>query len=99
GILKTLGLGEELKRITDGIKVRPGRGKMRGRRYKERKGPLIIVEKNKGITRATSNLPGVEVTLVDRLNPEILAPGTHPGRLTIWSKSALKRLEQLKAAG
>ncbi|MEM3072952.1 MAG: 50S ribosomal protein L4, partial [Candidatus Bathyarchaeia archaeon] len=31
---------------------------------------------------------------IDRLNVEALAPGTHPGRLTVWSESALKRLEE-----
>ena len=29
------------------------------------------------------------------LNVEVLAPGGHPGRLTVWSESAIKMLDEL----
>jgi large subunit ribosomal protein L4e len=74
-------------------KVRAGKGKARGRRYKVKKGPLIVVAKDEGISKAAKNLPGVDVCLVKNLSAELLAPGAVCGRLTIFSKSAVELLE------
>jgi large subunit ribosomal protein L4e len=41
----------------------------------------------------------VEVVTVNNLNAEILAPGTHPGRLTIWTNSAIEKLNELYSRG
>jgi len=90
-ILKTLGLEKELERLKI-KKIRPGRGKMRGRKYKKKVGPLIIVNKDNGIGMAGKNLSGVDVKNVKEITVEDLAPGSHPGRLTIWSESSLKEL-------
>ena len=57
-------------------KVRPGRGKMRGRRYKQRKSLLIVTADQP--LRAAKNLAGVDVVTVDQLNTELLAPGHMP---------------------
>jgi large subunit ribosomal protein L4e len=65
---------------------------MRGRAYKTPKSVLIVVGKNKGIYRAARNLPGVDVVEARNLNAELLAPGAHPGRLTVWTLSAIKYL-------
>jgi large subunit ribosomal protein L4e len=89
--LKKIGLGDELKRIKV-RKVRAGKGKARGRRYKVKKGPLIVVAKDEGISKAAKNLPGIDVCLVRNLNSELLAPGAICGRLTIFSKSAIESL-------
>ncbi len=91
--LAKLGLGEELKRCSQ-KKVRAGKGKMRGRRYKRRKGPLIVVSADRGIGKAASNIPGVEVVTAKDLSVLHLAPGAKPGRLTLFTKSALKALEE-----
>ncbi|RLI35211.1 50S ribosomal protein L4, partial [Candidatus Bathyarchaeota archaeon] len=97
-ILEALGLKEELERVKETVKVRAGKGKRRGRRLKKRKGPLIVVSSEQApLLKAARNLPGVDVCPVERLNAELLAPGTHPGRLTIWTESALKKLEELAA--
>jgi len=95
--LKAIGLGEELKRIEGGRKIRAGKGKLRGRKTKHIKGPLLVVNKDRGIGRAASNIPGLDVSHVSRLNAELLAPGTHPGRVTVWDESAFKRLEEVWA--
>ncbi|UCD73623.1 MAG: 50S ribosomal protein L4, partial [Candidatus Bathyarchaeota archaeon] len=79
--------------------VRAGRGKSRGRRFKRGKGPLIIVGEDKGIVKAARNLPGVDVIRLRFLGSELLAPGTHPGRLTLWSESAFKELTKLDSNG
>lgn len=93
-LLLSLGLEEEIKRCKE-RKERAGKGKMRGRRYKIRKGPLIVVAKDEGISKAAANLPGVDVDLVDQISIENLAPGSHAGRLTIWSKSAIEKLREM----
>lgn len=91
-LLVSLGLGKELERCQ--VKtMRPGVGKMRGRKYKRRVGPLIVVDEDEGIGKAASNIPGVEATSLRKLNAEHLAPGGHPGRLVLWSASALRQID------
>jgi large subunit ribosomal protein L4e len=92
--LAKLGLSEDVTRASDGRGVRAGKGKMRGRKMKTPKSLLIIVGEDKGISTAARNLPGVDIAEVHGLNAELLAPGTHAGRLVVWSKSALERLEK-----
>lgn len=93
-LLKSIGLGEEIERCKDRSE-RAGKGKMRGRKYKIKKGPLVIVAKDEGIFKAASNIPGVDINLVDNISIENLAPGTQAGRLTIWSRSAIEKLREL----
>ena len=62
-------------------------------------GPLIVVVDNKGLADAASNVPGVEVTTVKNLNTEMLAPGTYPGRLTLWTNGAIESLNKLYGQG
>lgn len=94
-MLKQLGLGNELLR-TRQLKVRPGRGKMRGRKYKHKTGPLLVVSTNAPIIKAAHNIPGVQVTTVNALNIHLLAPGGIPGRLTLFSEKALELMSQEK---
>jgi len=95
---KTIGVWDDVLRAKE-RKVRAGRGKMRGRRYKSKKSVLIVISRDdepsvedKSVARAAKNLPGVDVSYVEELNAELLAPGTHPGRLTIWTESSLSKL-------
>lgn len=89
-----LGLGDDLDRASNGRNIRAGKGKMRGRKMKTPKSLLIVVGTDSGIGKAARNLPGVDITEVHGLNAELLAPGTHPGRLVVWTKSAIDRLEK-----
>ncbi len=93
-VLSKLGLDEELERIKE-KKIRAGKGKSRGRRYKRKTGPLIVVTEDKGIGKAVRSLPGVDMSRVENLSAEALAPGAMPGRLTVWTKGAIERLSQL----
>jgi large subunit ribosomal protein L4e len=90
--LQAVGLYDDVERSKRSKKVRSGRGKMRGRRYKQRKS-LLIVTGNKPLI-AARNLAGVDAVSVDQLNTELLAPGTQAGRLTIWTEHALSKLEE-----
>jgi len=94
-----LGVWPDIYRVKESFKERAGRGKTRGRRTKHAVGPLLVIADNKGIAQAARNLPGVDVSTVNNLNAELLAPGTHPGRLTIWTKSAFEKLVEIFAKG
>ncbi len=91
--LTALGLEDELKRAKE-RKQRPGKGTMRNRPYKHRRGPLLVYAKDNGVCRAARNIPGVEAVEARHVNTELLAPGAQPGRLTIWSTGALDKLEK-----
>jgi len=93
GVLKAINVFADVERAKNSKKVRAGRGKMRGRRYKQRKSVLIVTGETP--LRAARNLAGVDAVSVGQLNTELLAPGTHAGRLTIWTEGALKKLEEL----
>jgi large subunit ribosomal protein L4e len=62
-------------------------------------GPLIVINENKGVVEASQNILGVDTVAVNDLNAEMLAPGTHPGRLTIWTSGAIRKLNELYAVG
>jgi len=94
-----LGVFSDIYRVKESRKIRAGKGKHRGRKMKQAVGPLIVVAENKGIMEAARNISGVEVVTVNNLNAEILAPGTHPGRLTIWTNSAIGKLNELYSRG
>lgn len=91
--LKKLGVKDDLERARNGIHIRAGRGKMRGRRYRKPKSLLMVVKDHEKAMRGFGNLPGIDVTTPERLNVEMLAPGGMPGRLTLFSEGALKKLE------
>ncbi len=97
-ILEKLGFSDELKRCGQ-RKIRAGRGKMRGRRYRVKKGPIVIIGKDEGVRRALENIPGVDVSLSKELNVRLLAPGTHPGRLAIFTRAAIEELKGLDSYG
>jgi len=94
-----LGVWPDIYRVRESRKVRAGKGKRRGRRIRQAVGPLLVVAKNEGVAQAARNIPGVDVSLVDNLNVELLAPGTHPGRLTLWTEAAFKKLEERFGGG
>jgi len=97
--LTSLGILEDITRVRDSRKIRAGKGKHRGRKMKQAVGPLIVVVDDKNLANAAGNVPGIEVTTVINLNTEMLAPGTHPGRLTLWTNGALETLERIYNKG
>ena len=100
-VFKTLGVWDDVLRAKV-RKVRAGKGKMRGRRYKTKKSLLIVIGHEdvqtgeQPILKAAKNLPGVDIAYASELNAELLAPGTHPGRLTIWTESSLAHLTTME---
>jgi len=93
--LKSVGAWDDVMRAYKGRRVRAGKGKMRGRRYKVPKSLLIVIGgESKEIVKAARCLPGVDVVTADHLTVTHLAPGGVPGRLTIYTVSALERLSK-----
>ncbi|KAI3847966.1 hypothetical protein MKX03_030593 [Papaver bracteatum] len=95
-VLKQLGAYADAEKVEDSEKIRPGKGKMRNRRYVSKKGPLVVYgTEGSKIAKAFRNIPGVEIANVERLNLLKLAPGGHLGRFIIWTKSAFEKLDSI----
>ena len=94
-LLKSINAFPDVVKVSNSRKLRAGRGKMRNRRYRQRRGPLIVYGEDKGIVKAFRNIPGVELANVSRLNLLQLAPGGHLGRFIIWTESAFALLDQI----
>lgn len=97
-LLNSIGAGEELTKVKVSKKMRAGKGKMRGRRHRQRRGPLVVYDPEvdgKELVTGFKNLPGVETCSVYALNLLQLAPGGHLGRFVIWSSAAFKALDQI----
>ncbi len=90
-----LGVWPDIYRVRESRKVRAGKGKRRGRKFKQAVGPLIVINENEGIVEAARNILGVDIVTIEGLNVELLAPGTHPGRLTIWTSSTIEKVDAL----
>merc|ERR1711973_560598 len=76
-------------------RMRAGKGKLRNRRRVQKLGPLVVYDKDQGLTKAFRNIPGVDCIQVDALNLLKLAPGGHVGRFCIWTESAFKKLDSI----
>ncbi len=94
-VFASLGINDDVIRVRDSRSIRAGKGKLRGRKMKQAVGPLIVVCDSVNLVVAASNIPGVQVTTVLDLNTEMLAPGTHPGRLTVWTNGAIEQLNAI----
>jgi large subunit ribosomal protein L4e len=93
-LFKKLGIWSDVERVKNGTKIRAGKGKMRGRKYRVPVGALLVISDDYGISLAARNIPGVSVVEVNSLSTHALAPGGSAGRLTIWSESAIEELEK-----
>lgn len=92
-ILDSLGVLEDIERAKNGRKIRSGRGKMRGRKYRTPRSLLLVVNsKDAPIYKGMRNVPGVDITTPKEINTEMLAPGGDPGRLTIFTLAAFKEV-------
>lgn len=90
--LVKIGLGKELERVSE-RKIRAGKGKARSRKYKIKIGPLFVVTNENGICKAVENISGCDVSNVENLSVEKLAPGASIGRLTIFTKDAIEKFK------
>lgn len=94
-VLKGLNAFDDIERVKETHKVRPGKGKYRNRRYVQKRGPLVVYNERGPLVKALRNLPGVQTTSVHSLNLLQLAPGGHLGRFVIWTKDAFQALDSV----
>jgi large subunit ribosomal protein L4e len=97
-MLKAVGAGPDIVKVQKSRKLRAGKGKMRGRRHRQRRGPLVVYNPDtdgRELVRAFRNIPGVETSSVYALNLLQLAPGGHLGRFIIWTSDAFKALDEI----
>ncbi|KAG7881668.1 hypothetical protein KL905_000846 [Ogataea polymorpha] len=94
-VLKAVGAHKDVVKVIKSKKMRAGKGKLRGRRFTQRRGPLIVYGEDKGLVKAFRNLPGVETAPVTALGLLQLAPGAHLGRFVIWTESAFAALDSV----
>ena len=89
--LEAAGLDADIERA-DERTVRAGRGKTRGRKYTRPKSILFVTSEEP--SKAARNLAGADVATAANVSAEDLAPGTHAGRLTVWTESALAEVAE-----
>jgi large subunit ribosomal protein L4e len=94
-VLQRVGAYDDVVKSANSKKTRRGVGKMRNRRYTQRRGPLVIYDISEGLDKAFRNLPGVDLCLVENLSLLDLAPGGHVGRFCIWTQGAFEKLDSL----
>jgi large subunit ribosomal protein L4e len=96
-LLAKFGANLDVERCANSKKLKPGRGKMRGRRHEIKRGPLIVFDETEStsIQFAFRNLGGVDTCAVTRLNLLQLAPGGHIGRFVIFTQSAFAKLDTI----
>jgi large subunit ribosomal protein L4e len=87
-LLEAVGVHADVERSDENKKVKAGRGTTRGRKYTRPKSILFVTSEEP--SRAARNLAGADVATADEVNAEDLAPGTHAGRLTVWTESAVE---------
>ncbi|KAJ7478878.1 ribosomal protein L4 domain-containing protein [Mycena galericulata] len=93
-LLKSLNAYADVIKVSNSRKLRAGKGKIRNRRHRQRRGPLVVYNEDIGIVKAFRNLPGVELANVRRLNLLQLARGGHLGRFVIWTNAAFGLLDE-----
>jgi len=97
-LLAGVGAGPDVEKVKKSKKLRAGKGKLRGRRHRQRRGPLIVYNPEtdgKDVPRSFRNLAGVETSSVYSLNLLQLAPGGHLGRFIVWTSGAFEALDKI----
>lgn len=92
-----LKLFEKLELTKDIERAATKRKRNNGRKggVKSPKSILLISDKDSKLLKAARNLPGVTVATLDSLKVSDIAPGGVPGRLTVWTKSAVENLSKM----
>ncbi|MHB9285546.1 50S ribosomal protein L4 [Halobacteriales archaeon Cl-PHB] len=90
-VLESLGIAADVERADD-TKIKAGKGSLRGRKYRRPASILFVTSEEP--SKAARNLAGADVTTGREVNAEDLAPGATPGRLTVWTESALEEVAE-----
>jgi large subunit ribosomal protein L4e len=95
-IFDALHLTKDIQRL-EKRKARSGRSAIRGRKTKVGKSVLFVAKDAKSLAKACGSFAGVDVREAKDLSVLDLAPGSQPIRLTVYSKSAINELANIKS--
>ena len=95
-ILDSLKLYNDVKRL-ESRKPRSGQSRLRGRSKKTGKSVLFVVNDSTKLKKAIGSIIGVDAKTVKELSVLDLAPGSDPIRLTVYSKSAIQEIANIKS--
>jgi len=93
--LKKSAAWKDVEKAVNSKSTRPGKGKNRASRFRSKRGPLLIFEKDEGCVQAFNNIPCLSTLCVYDLDLTWVAPGGHAGRFVIWTESAFKALDSI----
>ena len=94
-LLDKFGLSEEVDRLSV-RKVRAGKGTMRNRTYKTKRGPLVVVSSLESpLLKASRNVRGFEVVTPEVLMVSDFGMSEKPGRMVMFTKSALEQFNEV----
>jgi large subunit ribosomal protein L4e len=96
-ILISLGLGEDIARVSSTHKARSGTARRRGRPARAGTSALIVVGNESKLVRLSQSIPGVHIKHVKDISIIDLIPGSKPIRLTIFSSSAIDGMKSFQA--
>src|SRR3989344_196491 len=92
-VLKKLNFSGELDRLKT-KKIRAGIGKLRGRKYKKKLGPIIIVSKDCNLKKSANNLQGFEIVKINEINAKLLTSGHESPRKAIFTEDSINKLNK-----
>jgi large subunit ribosomal protein L4e len=83
-----LGKAKDVRKVLDALNL----GKLLDKARRNGTRSALVVISAGPVKKAAANLPGVDVVRASELSVKDLAPGTHPGRLTLFSESAIPEI-------
>ena len=94
-VLAAAGFSDEMERASI-RKVRAGKGTMRGRTYKDKRGPLVIVSSfETPLLKAARNIKGFDVATPELLMVSDFGMSIAPGRAVIFTKAAMEEFKEV----
>lgn len=93
-VFEKIGIAKDVEKAKGKSKALSG---IRHTRSKSKYVPksILVVVKDGDVLKAARNLPGVDAVKVSDLKVRHLAPGTHAGRLTVFSANAIEELKKI----
>ncbi len=93
--LEKIGFADEMQR-TSIRKVRAGKGTMRNRTYKTKRGPIVVVSSiEKPLLKAARNVKGFDVITSDFLMVSDFGMSEKPGRAVVFTKGAIEEFMEV----
>ena len=89
-MFSSIGLGTELERVME-RKIRSGKGKLRGRKYRKKLSIIIVTGKGEKVSKAFSNTNTI-IKSFNELSVSDVSQAGRPGRLVIWTKDAVEKM-------